>query len=394
MHGELQHSCVFRSLSPFRLRSRADFRGLRELETTTNVVLGTSRSAIVILDIRTMRSLQEFANPLQFGPITCLAIDRKRVWLVVGTAGGTLTLWDLRFGILLRHWSVGQRRVYQVAVHPTKGKGRWVIVTMEEDAVEDEVSKRHGSLVAEVWDIDLGTKVEEFRVVASGQAQGTSSRSTGVFSGGEQMDFSMREASLNPASAIESLLAAPAVVAKPRARLLAPVGASPSSDVPVPSAELRPSRPGVRTFVLGVDYSHQNDQRVGPAGSASVPSKEGDWNRDAGYLMTGGEDRKVRFWDLESIEKSTIVSGLDLEDDRPLFTCAIFFLCFFSSERRRLTPSRPPAGRTRVRHVQRSTSNPPCHLPPRDRGLRRPRSTGRPSSRAPSSRSCVGTGRR
>lgn len=262
-----------------------------------------------------MRSLHEFTNPSQFGSITCLAVDRKHVWLVVGTSGGMLTLWDLRFGILLRHWSVGQRRVFKVAVHPSKGKGRWVVVSLEEDAVEDDVSKRHGALVAEVWDVDEGTKVEEFRVVAPGHSQ-SSSRSAGVYSGGDASDFSMQEATLDPAAAIEALLAAPTATAKPRARLLNPATPADPFVVPSPAPDARSRRPGVRTFLVGLDYALLNDHRLGSSGTLT---KDSDAKR-AGYLMTGGEDRKVRFWDLDQIDKSTIVSGLDLEDDRPVFT--------------------------------------------------------------------------
>mgnify|MGYP001576327366 FL=1 len=162
--------------------------------------------------------------------------------------------------------------------------------------------------------------MEEFRVVAPGHSQ-ASSRSAGVYSGGEASDFSMQDATLDPAAAIEALLAAPAAVAKPRARLLQPPAPADPAVVPSPASDPRSRRPGVRTFLVGLDYALQNDHRIGSSATPGAVTKEGEGKRE-GYLMTGGEDRKVRFWDLEQIEKSTIVSGLDLEDDRPVFTCA------------------------------------------------------------------------
>ena len=141
----------------------------------------------------------------------------------------------------------------------------------------------------------------------------------------------MQEATLDPAAAIEALLAAPAGTARPRARLLNP-NAPPADPSIVPSlaTDTRARRPGVRTLLVGLDYALQNDHRLGSAG---VVTKDGEPKR-AGYLMTGGEDRKVRFWDLDQIEKSTIVSGLDLEEERPVFTYALHLSLFGSS----LTP--------------------------------------------------------
>lgn len=288
-------------------------------ETTSNLVLGTARSNIIILDIRTMRKLHEHTNPNHFGPITCLCIDPNRVWLVAGTASGTMTLWDLRFGLLLRSWCVGKRRVHKAAVHPSKGKNRWVILAIEDDGVEDDVSKRHGALIAEVWDVDRGLKVEEYRAIGAG-GQSTSSRSAGLYSSGEP-SFIMQEATLDPSAAIKALVEAISTPVKLRPRLSAPDGiSSPLIDPSRAGA----SRPGVRTFLAGVDYSLQHDQRFAPTLTSASESKEAESKKDVGYLLTAGEDRKIRFWDLDKIDRSTVVSGLELEADKPVYTCVLF----------------------------------------------------------------------
>ncbi|KAM0754729.1 Other/VPS15 protein kinase [Meredithblackwellia eburnea MCA 4105] len=309
-------------------------------QTTTNLVLGTSLSKIVVLDIRTMRSLQEFENPRQYGPITCLTIDKKRAWMVAGTSSGTLTLWDLRFGILLRHWSVGQRRIFQVTVHPSKGKGRWIIVAIEDSSDSTDSIPLGGFLAAEVWDVDEGVKVEEFRVVPSGKGSTSSARAMDALVK-VNGSVSMKEATLDPAAAIEALLASSTLPVQPRQKLAIPS----LNEAPDPDAPARLNPPGVRTFLAGIDYAMVHDSRNAPTtGATGRSGKEGDSKRDAGFLLTGGEDRKVRFWDLEEVEKSVIVSGLDLEDERPLFSVNI------NNSRPTIfleTPQTPPSTKSR-----------------------------------------------
>ncbi|TVY25487.1 Serine/threonine-protein kinase [Lachnellula hyalina] len=41
-----------------------------------------------------------------------------------------------------------------------------------------------------------------------------------------------------------------------------------------------------------------------------------------GFLITGGSDKKIRFWDLSRVENSMVVSGLDAEELKPSFTAA------------------------------------------------------------------------
>lgn len=41
-----------------------------------------------------------------------------------------------------------------------------------------------------------------------------------------------------------------------------------------------------------------------------------------GFIITGGSDKKIRFWDLARVENSMVVSGLDAEELKPSFTTA------------------------------------------------------------------------
>lgn len=284
-----------------------------------------------------MRSLQTFSNPRHFGPVTSLCLDRKHLWLVAGTASGVLTLWDLRFGLLLRSWSVGSKRINQIAVHTVKGKGRWIVVAAEPDdastasseASASSKSRRHhaqtaqqGTLVAEVWDIDLGTKVDEFRV-ASPQQQQTSTalaNRTNIFAGADEPSTAvMQDATLDPAKAIEALLAASTA---PKAAAPPPVEGQ--------SAAGPAARPAVRALLLGADYSTQPSTRPAASHFVSVDAADGSGGRgkdargrdkEGGFLLTGGEDRKLRFWDLAKASKSAIVSGLGADEEMPSYRC-------------------------------------------------------------------------
>ncbi|GAA5934969.1 ubiquitin-binding serine/threonine protein kinase VPS15 [Sporobolomyces koalae] len=277
-------------------------------DTANNLVCGTSLSSITILDVRTMRALHTFSNPRHFGPITSLCVDRNHLWLVAGTASGTLTLWDLRFGLLLRSWTIGSRKIEKIAVHPSKGKGRWIVIAAEGEDL-DSKSIKLGKLVAEVWNLDQGEKVEEFRIASSTQVASNStplSNRTNVYSRDDFASSAMAEATLDPAAAIEALLASS--TAPPSRATSIATDRSPSASV----------TPAIRTFLLGNDYSSQPSARPTVAHSDAAGPRDG--NVDGGYFLTGGEDRKIRFWDLGRTGRSAIVSGLDIDEEIPTFS--------------------------------------------------------------------------
>lgn len=49
-----------------------------------------------------------------------------------------------------------------------------------------------------------------------------------------------------------------------------------------------------------------------------------DDGRDSkyGFIITGGSDKKIRFWDLANVEKSLVVSGLEADEPKPQYTFA------------------------------------------------------------------------
>lgn len=277
----------------------------------------------------------------------------------MGTSAGVLALWDLRFGLLLRTWSVNRagagdlRRIHQIAIHPGKDKGRWIVVAVEDETASPEeeatnAKKQHGFLVVEVWDIDKGVKVEEFRSIGAGMNVPTS-RSLfpgAVAMGGDLTPTLMQEAILDPAQAIEALLlnsttttGRPSTNGTRPSRLstvspTAPFRTSTVSTSSPPSLN-EPSRfprPGVYSFLVGSNYpsSAQDPERVrypnslansggDPATRAGAGENQSS-SQHLGYLITGGGDRKIRYWDLDRPEKSAVVSSLEADDEKPVFT--------------------------------------------------------------------------
>jgi phosphoinositide-3-kinase, regulatory subunit 4 len=335
----------------------------RRLDSQSKLIYATASSSIVTFNIRTMRILQTLENPCHLGPISAICVDRKKVWLVAGTATGTLSLWDLRFGLLLRTWRVGGggssdsnggQRVYQCTIHPTRGKGRWVMVAVESSrwgsAGQDSES---GGTAVEVWDVEHAKLVETFQSTSSAKPTATlsgrevSRRSSSVSTATTSPSaphpaVALDDSDLNPAAAIEAFLhsSGPAPV-PPVPGLEGHDGDSNAIGVDGrrrPSAASRRSiRLGVYAFVAGNEYgggggggsvrgadgnmssSAKEDHAMSPSDMKvrSIRSHQG--GSSGGYLITGGEDRKLRYWDLGAIERSFVISDPDLDEDKPVY---------------------------------------------------------------------------
>ncbi|KAG0667566.1 Serine/threonine-protein kinase [Rhodotorula mucilaginosa] len=293
-------------------------------DTTMHLILGTALSAVLILDVRTMRTIHNLTQPCHFGPITALCLDRKRLWLVTGSSTGTLALWDLRFGLLLRSWSVGARQIHQVALHPTKGKGRWIVVTASpttEVSGNGQEQGRNPVPVLEVWDIDQGVKVEEFCIVpsaSSGRQLEPLGDRTNLPTTADVGKGGMQDATLDPAAAIEALLA---TSTDPKPPTFGPRSSEPA-----------PVKPTIRAMALAADYAISGGSR--PSGPhlavveqdgrgdrhAGGPREGPDGSSGSGFILTGGEDRKLRFWDLGKPSRSAIVSGLEVDEEPPSYS--------------------------------------------------------------------------
>lgn len=312
------------------------------------LVFGTRHCQVGVLDVHTMRPLHLLANPVQHGPITALCVDRRNTWVAVGTANGVLSVWDLRFGLLLQSWRVGAGRILQMDLHPSLGSGRWVVISLE-TSLTDEQSQTEspGVPVVEVWDLENTVKVEEYRSALS--SDGNPPSKVAARAGGK-----MVEAEGDYSAAIAALLATPPTTLKSRPRVARPetVGSKALSvrggDAPGPPVGC------AYAFVGGSDYESALKDTSIAAAPRSKKALQTTERTSAAYLITGGEDRRLRFWDLGRPERSIVFSGMELDEPKPTFSYVLLVLTPASSSDRHLAIERDGA-----RPSRRSSSKVP-----------------------------------
>ena len=223
------------------------------------LLLVTNTSRILALDLRTMTILYDFENPVHHGTPTCFCLDRKHNWLLLGTSHGILDLWDLRFRLHLKAFRIaGGSSIHRLRIHPFKGHGRWICIAG--GSVRGEII---------VWDVEREQCREVYRTGSSLDPVKENPRSYEL----SRVDDEKPEAMLN--------------------RFATALEASKSSNNS--SVDL-----DVRALTIGFDTDDTKDAKNG-------------------FLLTGGPDRKVRFWDLNRVESSTVVNGLGIDEPRSKF---------------------------------------------------------------------------
>ncbi|KAL5338297.1 hypothetical protein BJX70DRAFT_205639 [Aspergillus crustosus] len=247
------------------------------VEAQSTLIIATSMCRIIALDMKTMMPVYTLQNPVHHGTPTTFCCDRKHNWLLVGTTHGILDLWDLRFQVRLKAWGLsGSGPIHRLQVHPTKGRGRWVCVS---------ASGSHGNEIT-VWDIEKIRCREVYRADSPGPAANTKDSTDSQKSKQAQFGPKDYEAWHVEGDRPEGMLSRFATEGP---------GTSEHSSGPSPTA--LPS--GICAFIVGFD----------------APDDGRENSTRCGFIISGGCDRKIRFWDLARPELSTIVSGLDAVSD-------------------------------------------------------------------------------
>jgi len=210
-----------------------------------------------------MDILFSLQNPPHHGTPTCFCIDKSRhTWLLLGTSRGILDLWDLRFLLRLKAWGLPPyNSIKRLSVHPTRGHGKWVCVAG---------GTSHGEVT--VWDID---KLQCREVYRANGAQDTL-RNYDAY----RIDDDKPEGPLGRFAV--------------------------DSDHKLDSGTASGAEWSINSIVVGKD-------NVRPDGSV-------DLKANGGFMLSVGADRRVRFWDLGKAEASMVVSGLDVEENKPTFS--------------------------------------------------------------------------
>ncbi|KAL4872879.1 hypothetical protein BDV12DRAFT_127448 [Aspergillus spectabilis] len=247
------------------------------IDAQSTLLIATSMCRIIALDMKTMLPVYTLQNPVHHGTPTTFCCDRRHNWLLIGTTHGILDLWDLRFQVRLKAWGLsGSGPIHRLQVHPTKGRGRWVCVSG---------SGSHGNEIT-VWDIEKIRCREVYRADSLGLSAN--------FKDGTE-NQKPRQAQLGP----KDYEAWHVEGDRPEGMLsrFATEGPGTTEHPSGPSPTALPS--GICAFNVGFDS----------------PDDGRDNSTRCGFIISGGCDRKIRFWDLTRPELSTVVSGLDAVSD-------------------------------------------------------------------------------
>lgn len=223
-------------------------------ETNSVLILATNKSRILGIDLRTMTLLYVLENPVHHGTPTCFCVDRKRHWLCVGTTHGIIDLWDLRFQVRLKAMGVpGKSAIYRICIHPSKGRGKWVLVSG---------GAEHGEITT--WDLEKTTCREIYR--------------TGAVKDGPK-GYAAWDVDKEKPEGVLSRFA-----------------------TNLDMADSAHADRGVRAIAAGIST--------------------GEDSRDIrhSFIVSGGSDRKMRFWDISRVENSCVFSGLQPEEAQPTYS--------------------------------------------------------------------------
>lgn len=221
------------------------------------IVYATDRGDIRAWDLRTQKEPWAVSNSPHLGLITSLLIDPQRNWLAVGTDAGNFTCWDLRFRVPLLNWTLptldGLCGIHNLAADPQQNGAFW--------------ASFGPGLVAQ-WNLDTKQCRRVLRVAPREFSSSPSSPSTGPNS----HDWDT---------------------------LLVPKDDAASSGDDFRIADLqRPLTESARSL-----EAHLNTIR------AMSVSPNGN------FVITGGADKKLRFWNFDNPHKSFIISGKDPKED-------------------------------------------------------------------------------
>ncbi|EQL36057.1 VPS15 protein kinase [Blastomyces dermatitidis ATCC 26199] len=259
-------------------------------EAHSMLLIATNKSRVYALDLKTMGVIYTLENAIHHGTPTTFCLDRKHNWLLLGTSHGILDLWDLRFRIRVKSWGLpGGTPIHRLLIHPLKGRGRWICVVG---------GSNNGSEIM-VWDID---KVQCREVYC------TSSAPTDASNEGDDGRNPSTRKNINLAADTSWKNYEPWRVDEDRPEgMLGRFAGKPQSSAGVEpsvrngtglSSSSSSDRSGIRAIAVGLDVPEN--------------SQEGS---KCGFLISGGSDRKVRFWDVTHPDASMIISGLEVVPD-------------------------------------------------------------------------------
>ena len=261
----------------------------RSTSSQSVLLLLTSKSRVLAVDLRTMETMYTLVNSLSHGSTTAFAIDKKHNWLLLGTSHGILDLWDLRFQLHLRSWAFQNgNRIDKICLHPTKGKGKWVMVV--------------AGVEITVWDLEKHLCREVYRPLADEQfaprpSSGRPTETSGMnayapWFPNEDGKSKLYQRFLQKAQQTDRSLASK----------LKGTAEKSGSDVNMTKGFSRAARMALYTGYDNIANGSNPQELI-----------------KAPFMISGGPDLRLRFWDLTRPEHSFVVSGSQtiLHDESP-----------------------------------------------------------------------------
>ena len=206
-------------------------------------------------------------NPSDTGYLTSMALGSDRCWVVTGTSRGYLALWDLRFQRTVKIWQHSRSApINRLATSFVPPPQLWAAKSTSSTESRPFVFAASGPNECAMFDVTSGDCRECFRTI----------------------DYGSRHSSM-------TLDDIPRLV-----------------EMPISSSSRRKMLP-----------TQQVGSRLGnivPSSFLSVNAMVGSIGAsDHSFLMTGGSDCRIRYWDFSVPSKCYVSSGLDLVQPRPSF---------------------------------------------------------------------------
>ena len=230
-------------------------------DTSSLLLIATNSSRIIALDLRKMTELYSLANPLHHGTPTSFFADYKQGWLLLGTSYGVLDLWDLRFHLRLKAWGLaGNSPIHRVISAPFHSHGRMICV-----------AGGTGRTDISIWDLEKEECCEIFRAGVQKTSDKDFLKSYEAWNADDEKGEGMLSRFANTLQPFTD--------------------GSSSPDL------------GIRAVTFGGDSSRDTKHES-----------------RSGFLLTGGADKKLRFWDCSYTPSSMIISGLEAEEPQPKYS--------------------------------------------------------------------------
>lgn len=258
-------------------------------------------------------------QPSESGRISALYVDPKYNWFVTGTTDGILTLWDLRYQIIVRRWS-GHGRVLLIQGHPGNGSGNWIVVSYGSPDSGSTKSRSSAGPILFVYDVAT-THLTQVLAVSSGEDASISA---------------LRQVTSNvqPTVDLEDKSSARKIqsIAKDKdgadvEQNLDPFTQEEAADDDHPHQDIlavhriRGSRV-TGSLESGLRTVHE---ATGSSQGKSLDDLASPTIRQAALLVTAGEDRIVRLWNMSNISASMVVSGSGKDAEKVYRRVLLFF---------------------------------------------------------------------